>query len=560
MGALLVLNARPWPAKRFADADAVLVVDGRIAAVGHAEVLAGQAPGARRLDARGATVTPGLIDAHVHFVPWARSRRQPDLHGATTRAAAVARVAAALAADPGEAPLVGRGWDASGWEAPPHREALDALAPARPVLLHSHDFHAVWTNSAALRAAGITRATPDTPGGCLEREEREEREGREGRAEREPSGEPTGVARENAVRAFVPLEERAGPRVDEALLDEAADTLLASGVTAVHDFQRNDADFRHLRALAGRRRLRVLQHFGPEQMEALAAAGHASGEGDAWFRLGALKLFADGTLGSRTAALLEPWEDRDGTGMEVMSRQELIALARRAAGLRMAVAIHAVGDRGVRNALDALEAGIAAAGGAARPRPLPPRIEHIQLLGDADRPRFAALGVVASMQPQHCVTDIEAAVAGWGARVERSYPWRALLAGGAALAFGSDAPVEPPAPWIGLHAALTRRHPDGSPEGGFVPAQCLGLDEALHAYTAGAAAVAGLTGVLGTLDPGAEADLVVWDRDLSSAPPAGILAARPAATVLAGEIVYSSPLNAAVTDRPAGLPGGPPSR
>jgi len=537
---LLIVNARPWPAARYPGADAVLLTNGHVAGVGRADALAELSPAARRLDARGATVTPGLTDAHVHFVPWARARRQPDLHGAASREAALDRVRSALAAaEPGDAPLVGRGWDASGWEAQPHREALDALAPNRAVLLHSHDFHSMWVNSVALRLAEVSRATPDTPGGVFERD---------------AEGEPTGIARENAVRAFAALEKQAGPAVTSKLLDEAASALHAAGITSVHDFQRSDEDFARMRALTTRRRLRVLQHFGPEQMAALATARRRSGSGGTWFRVGALKLFADGTLGSRTAALLAPWDDAPGSGMDVVAPDELARLVRWATELRMSVAIHAIGDRAVRNALDAIEG----AGAAAREVSLPSRIEHVQLLDPADLGRFAALGVVASLQPQHCVTDLEAARAAWGSRCERSYPWRTLLASGARVAFGSDAPVEPPSPWLGLHAAVTRTRPDGTPKGGFFPEQRLTLDEALAAYTEGAAAAAGLAGKLGTLAPGAEGDVVVWDRDLSSAPAAEILAARPAATVLAGQVVFLSTQAASATDFAVAPAGGTP--
>ena len=418
------------------------------------------------------------------------------------------------------APLVGRGWDEMGWEAPPERAVLDALAADRPVLLHSHDFHSVWANWAALRAAGVTRETPDPPGG---------------RFERDAAGEPTGVARENAVRVFAALEALAGPAITPALLDDGAAALHAAGVTAVHDFQRNATDMARMRALAGRRRLRVLQHFGEEQLAQLGAAGLASGVGDAWFRVGALKLFADGALGSRTAALLEPYDDGHGLGMVTVPREELIATVRRAAEAGFACAIHAIGDRAVRHALDAFEAARGAG-----PPPLPPRIEHVQLLHPDDLPRFAALGVVASMQPQHATSDAFAATAAWGARCALGYPWRSLHESGVPLVFGSDAPVEPPLPWLGLYAAVTRTRPDGTPPGGFVPAQRIGLDIALRSYTEGAAALAGLTGQLGTLEPGAEADLVIWDRDLHAVPPEILLEARPAVTVLGGEIVYVS--------------------
>jgi predicted amidohydrolase YtcJ len=517
-GPLLVTGARLWPASRWRGADAVFVRNGRISTVGRTRDLVAAVPKAPRLDAGGATVTPGLCDAHLHFVPWAQGRRQADLLGATTLAAALERVRAALAADTGPAPLMGRGWDAFGWEGAPDRAALDALAPERPVLLHSHDFHSLWVNSAALRAADVSRTTGDPEGG---------------RFERDASGEPTGIAREHAVRAFESLCQRAGPPIDAAMLDDAASALHAAGITGVHDFQRNAPDMARMRALAGRRRLRVLQHFGPEQLDALLAAGLASGVGDAWFRVGALKLFADGALGSRTAALLEPYDDGHGLGMVTMPRDELIAVVARAARAGCSAAIHAIGDRAVRHALDAFAA--ARLYGAP---PLPQRIEHVQLLHPDDLPRFAALGVRASMQPQHATSDAFAAMAAWGGRCALAYPWRALAESGVTLAFGSDAPVEPPSPWLGLHAAVTRTRPDGTPAGGFVPGQRIGLDAALRAYTEGAAELAGHGGRLGTLEPGAEADLVVWDRDLHAAAPGELADARPAVTVLAGEIVY----------------------
>ncbi len=531
---LLITGGRLWPAARWAGADAVFVRGSRISAVGRSRDLIAAVPNAPRLAARGATITPGLCDAHLHFVPWAQGRRQPDLLGAATRAGALARVSTALAGMAGDAPLLGRGWDEMGWEVRPDRAALDALAGGRPVILHSHDFHSLWANSAALRAAGVTRETPDPPGG---------------RFERDGAGEPTGIVRENAVRAFAALEAQAGPAITPALLDDGAAALHAAGITAVHDCQRNAIDMARMRALAGRRRLRVLQHVGEEQFAQLAAAGLASGVGDAWFRIGALKLFADGALGSRTAALLEPYDDGYGLGMVTIPREQLIAIVCRAAVAGFACAIHAIGDRAVRHALDAFEA----ARTAAPAPPLPPRIEHVQLLHPDDLPRFAALGVAASMQPQHATSDAFAAAAAWGARCALAYPWRSLVASGVALAFGSDAPVEPPLPWLGLHSAVTRTRPDGTPPGGFVPEQRIGLDLALHAYTAGAAALAGLTGQLGTLEPGAEADLVIWDRDLHAVPPVDLHEVRPAFTVLGGEIVYVSPGSGSVAAAAASL-------
>ncbi len=512
----LFVNVRAWSGAPLA-ADAVLVREARIAAVGRADELRSLAPGAEVRDGGGGTCTPGLVDAHLHLVPWARGRRQPDLRPARTLAAAVGEVARALAAfPPGEQPLVGRGWDDEGWEAAPDRARLDALAPGRPVLLHRHDFHALWVNSASLRAAGVSRATPDPPGG---------------RFERDAAGEPTGLVRENAVRAFAALEEQAAPAADAPVLDAAAGALHAEGITGVHDYQRGADDWARMRALAGRRRLRVLQHVGPERAREAGREGLRGGAGDEWFRTGAVKLFADGTLGSRTAALLEPYEDVPGTGMPLYTPDELAREMGAAAAAGFSVAVHAIGDAAVRHALDAIGAHRAALARAA----LPPRIEHVQLLHPDDLPRFAALDVAASLQPQHAEADAPVARRAWGARCARSYPWRTLLEAGARLAFGSDAPVEPPLARAGLACAVARLTSDGLP---FGPGEAVTLDAALVAYTAAPAWLAGGGLGRGVLAPGEPADLVVWDRDLHRCTPAALGEARPRWTVLAGEIVY----------------------
>jgi predicted amidohydrolase YtcJ len=513
---LLVVNARPWSGAPLA-ADAVLVRDGRVAAIATRAGLAGEARGARVLDAAGATVTPGLVDAHIHLVPWARGRMQPDLAGCRSRGDALAVVAAALSAAPaGDETLVGRGWDDHGWEAAPERAALDALAPGRPVLLHRHDFHALWVNGAALRAVGITRETKDPEGG---------------RFERDGAGEPSGIVREHAVRAFDVLEQGAGPAPDAAVLDAAARALHAEGVTTVHDYQRNAEDWERMRALAARGLLRVLQHVDPEQVRDAAHTGLRGGAGDERFRTGSLKLFADGTLGSRTAAMLEPWDDTPGRGMTLIEPGELATTVGEAAAAGFSVTIHAIGDAAVRHALDA----IAAHREALARLPIPPRIEHAQLVTDVDVPRFAQLGVAASMQPQHAASDAPYARRAWGARCRLAYAWRTLFEAGAPLAFGSDAPVEPPRASLGLACAVARLTADGLP---FEPGQAIPLDAALHAYTAGAARLAG--GFLGggRLAAGEPADLVVWDRDLHRIAPEALGEARPRCTVLAGEIVY----------------------
>jgi predicted amidohydrolase YtcJ len=522
----MITNARLWTdGARVPGMGAVAIADGRILACGPLaplEALAG--PDTTRLDARGGTVTPALWDAHLHLLPWARARAELDLSGTASAEAACRRVADHLARHPGAGPVVGRGWDANDWVAPPHRQVLDVLAPERPVLLHSHDFHAMWANGAALRAAGITRLTTDPPGG---------------RIERDAGGEPSGVLRESAVRPLRALEERAAAATGDplALLAEAAAALHALGVTAVHDFERGEAPFRLMEQFArGARsdpgaRLRVVQCVGPEDLERVASLRLRSGDGDDAFRVGAVKLFADGTLGSRTAAMLEPYEGSDASGIEVLTPDDLGAhiAAARAAGF--AVAIHAIGDRACRNALDAFEHAQARA----TPHAVSDRIEHAQLVSAADLPRFAALGVAASMQPLHCTSDALLARRHWGDRCRNAYPWRALLESGAALAFGSDAPVEPPTAAAALSAACTRVTTAGDV---FEGSQCITLDQALTAHIEGGARLAGAWPRLGSLRAGSIADLVIWDRDLHQIPASRLREARPSCTLTDGIVVH----------------------
>lgn len=520
---VLITGARIWTdGRRTPRADAVAIGDGVVRAVGAAADLAELAgPATARWDAGGATLTPGFTDAHIHLVAWARSRDEVALADATSRAEVLRRVGERAAAEPAAPVLIGRGWDDFAWREPAERAALDAACPDRPVLLHRRDFHALWVNGAALARAGITRDTPDPPGGVIERD---------------AAGEPTGVLREHAVRLLAALETR-DPAADRERIRRAVAALHAAGITAVHDFEGPDAQ----RALLALRQqdglaIRVLMHVAHAALDATLAAGIESGIGDDGFRIGALKLFADGTLGSRTAALLAPYDDHPGAGMELIAPVELAALVRRAFAGGLSVAIHAIGDRACRSALDAFEA--------ARPAEwrlaLPPRIEHAQLLDGSDLPRFARLGVAASMQPAHCVSDLGMARERWGRRCERAYAWRALLDSGATVAFGSDAPVDPPDAAAGLRAALTRRPVGAAAREALSPAQALTLDEALAAYTEAPARLAGQWPRAGRIAPGAAADLVLWDRDLHAADPDALGDARPALTMIGGRIVFDA--------------------
>lgn len=515
---LVIRNARVWTGGHvLADADAVAISGGALAAVGRARDLA---DAAETVDAQGATVTPGLTDAHLHLLAWARSLGELDLADAAGAAEVARRVGAAATRD--GAAIVGRGWDEHRWPEPPHRSLLDRVAPGIPVLLHRHDFHALWVNGETLRRAGITRATPDPAGGVIARD---------------AAGEPTGVLKENAVRLVAGIAPVPDAASDRERLRHAVARLHAQGVTAVHVFE-GSRSRRLLRELACGEScaLRVLMHLPHASLDAALAAGVKSGAGDTRFRIGAIKLFADGTLGSRTAALLAPFCDTGTTGMELIAPRDLVTLVGRGAAGGLATAIHAIGDRAVRSALDAFEAAGEHRGTVA----LPGRIEHVQLLDPADLPRFGRLGVAASLQPTHAISDREVVETAWADRLDRAYPWEALRAAGARLAFGSDAPVEPADAPRTLHAAVTRTDLAGRPAGGWTPGEKLSLDVALTASTEGPARLAGNWPALGRLAAGAEADVVLWDRDLHACPPGRLHEAKAALTIVAGRVVYTA--------------------
>jgi hypothetical protein len=530
-----VTHARLWSRGRVQpDVDALAARGGEIIATGRtSDVLASRGPATRVIDAGGATLTPGFTDAHVHLLHWARARTELDLDGCTSREDVAARLARFLLTHPGSSAVVGRGWDANGWSGRPERAALDPASGTRPVLLYSRDFHNLWLNSAALVAAGITSATPDPPGGAIARD---------------ATGEPTGLLGENATRLAGALET-ADHDADFTAVCDAVRALYALGVTGIHDFEGADAH-RILRRLAGSEgpRVRTLMHLPHAQLGMAIELGLASGLGDAWFRLGAVKLFADGTLGSRTAALLAPYDGTLETGLDVIDPVKLRAEVLRAVDHGWSVAIHAIGDRAVRASLDAF--GAARAG---KRLGLAPRIEHAQLVDPADLHRFVELGVAASMQPSHCISDAPLADRWWGSRREQAYPWRALSDSGALLAFGSDAPVEPPAVALGLAAAVAR-HPADAPHA-WVPAQAIGLDAALTAYTEGPARLAGNWPRVGALDPGCVADLVVWNLDLHALAPRRLADAAATCTVLDGKVVFESAAGAPMLVAPLALAG-----
>jgi predicted amidohydrolase YtcJ len=522
---LLLVNGRVHtmdPAAPFAPA--VAIRGNRILAVGTTERLETMAgAGARVIDLRGRVVLPGFVDAHVHFLNYARALQQVSLDGLTAVEPAVALVAERLRrVQPGDW-LEGRGWNRNLWPnaAFPTRATLDAVAPDTPVALQSKDGHALWVNTAALSAAGVSAATPDPNGGQILRDER---------------GEPTGVLLENAQALVMQAVPRPSRQRLLSNLFGAVSLAQRLGVSGIHDLEGADAlwCFQQLE-LEGKLGLRVSMGIPREHLASAEQLGLRTGLGGERLRIGLVKLFADGALGSRTAFMLAPYEgEPEYRGLPTIEPSELEEDIARARQAGLGVAVHAIGDAAVRATLDAMER--------VQVR-LPPdgqimRIEHAQCVDPDDVPRFASLGVVASMQPIHATSDMQMADAHWGRRAANAYAWRTLADAGAQLAFGTDAPVEELDPLKSLYAAVTRRRGDGTPPEGWYPEQKLSLVEAVRAYTLGSAAAAGMADLHGSISPGKAADLNVLSLDVFKLPAEALLETRVDMAVFDGRVIF----------------------
>jgi predicted amidohydrolase YtcJ len=471
-------------------------------------------PGPERIDLGGRCVLPGFSDSHVHFPTWAVARHEVRLEDTRSLDEALARVREALAQPASSGWLRGRGWRSGDWSPPvePTKEALDELARDRPVALMARDSHSVWLNSAALaRADGDLQV----PGGVVELDER---------------GEPTGVLREESCWHFRDTHiEVSDDEYVEAMRD-AMKVAAARGVSGVHDKDGWLGALRFWQRLhaEGALTLRVWQSLPADKADALAEVDVRSGLGSPLLRLGYLKAFMDGTLGSQTARLL------DGSGVEITSRDELEELIRRGARAGFPLAVHAIGDLANREALDAF----AATRDAWEPLGLRHRIEHAQLLAPEDLRRFGELGIAASVQFSHAPSDRDLADRLWGERVGGAYAYRSLLDAGAVLANGSDAPIEELDPLAGIRAGVLRTLDERPP---WHPEQAVTVEAALQASTVNPAWLAGDERRRGKLLPGFYADLVVLDGDPFTCEPEELAEVRVVATMLAGAWTHNPP-------------------
>jgi predicted amidohydrolase YtcJ len=527
---LVLRNGKIWTVNpRQPQAQAVACVGERIAAVGSdAEIRKWIGTATRVVDLKGQLVVPGFNDAHVHFYTGGRNLAGVQLRAARSQAEFRRRIAEFAASAPPGRWITGGDWDHENWTPShlPSRQWIDEVTRQHPVFVTRLDGHMALANSLALKLAGITRETPDPPGGAIVRD---------------AWGEPTGILKDAAMSAVHKVIPAPGPAEIAEALRAAMRYAAENGVTSIHDMSASPGVLAAYQELLSRNELsvRVYGHQPLADWERLAAAGIRAGFGNTLLRIGALKGFADGSLGSTTALFFDPYLDAPGTaGLasdEMIPESKMLEniLAADRAGLQ--VAVHAIGDKANHTILRMFEE-VARRNGA-RDRRF--RIEHAQHLRAEDLARFGKQQVIASMQPYHAIDDGRWAEKRIGAvRARRAYAFRSLLDSGAVLAFGSDWHVAPMQPLMGIYAAVTRRTLDGKGPLGWIPEQKISVAEAIRAYTWGPAYASFEEQAKGSIESGKLADLAVLSDDILSIDPVRIPDTRVVMTVLAGRVVY----------------------
>jgi len=521
---LAILNADIWTGDpERPRAEAILIAGERIIAVGSSADVRPLIGDAEVIDATSRFIVPGFIDSHVHFLDGGFKLSSVQLRDADSPQEFSRRIGAFAETVAPDTWITGGDWDHQLWGGElPHREMIDADSPENPVWVHRLDGHMALANSLALETAGITKDTPDIPGGTIERD---------------ADGEPTGVLKDNAM---VLVSQVVPPPDDEAsdrALSAAMEHFLAHGITSVHHMGSWDdlAVFRRAND-NGRLGTRIYAAVPLPDWERLAALVTEQGNGDDWLRWGALKGFVDGSLGSHTAAFHAPFDDQpQDRGLLLETEEDMARWIEGADAAGLHVAVHAIGDRANQLLLDIFER-VARTNG---PKDRRFRIEHAQHLRAEDIPRFASLGTIPSMQAYHAIDDGRWAERYIGPlRIQTTYAFKSLLDEGAALAFGSDWTVAPASPLEAIYAATTRRTLDGANPDGWVPEQKISAEQALDAYTTRGAYASFEENDKGMLKEGYLADLAVLDRDLTSAPAEEIRAATVVMTIVGGDIVY----------------------
>ncbi|MFL7814217.1 MAG: amidohydrolase [Anaerolineales bacterium] len=473
------------------------------------------------IDLRGKTVLPGLIDSHLHLRQYAENLQKIDCE-TPTRMECLDRVRERARITPPGAWILGHGWNHNIWpEGYGSAADLDLISTDHPIYLTGKSLHVSWANTCALELAGITPETPDPPGGQLGRDQ---------------AGKLTGILLENAVKLIEVHILQPGTEEIAQAIRSAQQNLWKVGLTGVHDFDRVPC-LEGLRILEDRGQLglRVLKSIPADFLPEALELGYQTGAGTDWLWFGGVKDFMDGALGPQTAALLAPYQGQEGSGLLLRSEDEIFKLGRSAAEGGLSLSIHAIGDLANHTLLNAIQRLREYEKERAIP-PLPHRIEHLQLIDPQDIPRLAELKVTASMQPIHATSDMEMADTYWGDRCRYAYAPKYPLEQGARVIFGSDAPVEDPNPWLGIHAAVTRRRADGQPgPQGWHPEGRLSLQDALAAFSAAPGQAAGRGDRQGQLIPGFWADLIVLEEDPFLVSPDDLKQIRPCGTMINGE-------------------------
>jgi len=530
---LIIINGKVWTVnERQPVAEAVAVRGDRIVAVGsNAEILAWRAPRTTTIDVQGKLVMPGFNDAHLHFQSGGRALLEVALDGCRTPQEVQQRIAAKVAElGPGKW-VTGRGWDHTlfnegRW---PDKRLLDMVSPENPVFVTRVDGHVGWANSLALARAGITGATPNPEGGEIVKDP--------------ASKEPTGILKEAASSLVARLIPPPTPEQEQLALRKALAEARRLGVTSIQDNSGVSSVLLYREFLdRGELTLRVTEWLDfalaadPAKLVAVRKQYERSCDGR-YIRLGLLKGFVDGTLGSRTAYFFDDYDDDPGNvGMPQIEPEVLTRMVCTADSLGFQVGLHCIGARANWMALNAYEEARRRFGN----RDSRHRIEHAQVLRLVDIPRLPELGVIASMQPTHCTSDMRWAEQRIGhQRCKGAYAWRRILDAGGRICFGTDWPVEPLHPMRGLYSAVTRQSIDtGRPQGGWFPDQRLTVEEAIYLYTLGAAYAEFQEQMKGSIEPGKYADVIVLSKDLLSIPPEEILTTEVVLTIVGGRIVY----------------------
>ena len=525
----LLLNGKIYTGKPGERATALVIRDGRIVFVGNiADACENYGKSATSLDLGGKTVWPGLIDSHLHLYTLSERLAGVECNQASL-AECLQQVYQKAKQVNDNSWIIGFNWDQNEWHPAVYGTAaqLDSVSLNHPVLLFAKSLHAVWVNTAVLHHAGITVNSPDPPGGKILRD---------------AQGEPAGILLENAMTLVNKVIPENSPDQLTQKLQKAQKYLISLGIIGVHDFDRWESVDALMRlAGSGKLKLRLWKSLPADSIDTICARNMREElDFPNCMSPGWIKCFADGALGPQSAAMLEPYENSDSGGMLLLNSRDIFQIGSEAAGIGWPIAVHAIGDAAVRETLDGLAALRQYEQEKHLPH-LPHRMEHLQLISPQDQRRLHQLDIIASVQPTHATSDMEIAQRHWGSRSLYAYAYNTLEATGAKLIFGSDAPVESPNPFWGLHAAVTRRRADGVPgPQGWHSNERISLQTAFEAYSLNPASISGKAIPTGRLAPGFLADLIVLPEDPFTMNPQDLWSLKPEMTMISGKVEFSN--------------------